>query len=501
MILSMLISKSNAQEVRYVSVETQLEALPAQILDERSFKTFDVKIISKDVLIELNANDKKSLVNTDYTISLRNMQQVDGINSNGDLHVIVALEMFNLLTNVKPDGGAMKSFVSLTTYFFSSDGNHELYKEVFKNESFETNYNAGATKEDISKQALESAIQQCVNNFFQPRKLNTTVTIADLKGSKNIPELKILSTHEWELQRALDDKKISKVLQLGEEYLPIWQNLGNTYAGQNVEDVKRAVYQNMAVYYILKGDTNNAKKIIAVYKPIDKEKSAAMTFAKMRFSDELEKLMLNLYSSKVLLASADKVSSTDVAEMMVYHKTDATVTIDDKKEGGTYNGVVYIKYPMQYGKIETIGTTDCDVVIKIKDSNKVINTKLSKIVSMQDATGKQYSVNKVGANFVGDRNKLSFGMVNTQYILMKETFASERISLFRTVVPKMPTAETSFLIKKAGDAKGVRTTYLNMKKNLIDYLSNCSAAVDMINTSTNLGNDIEQIVKTYSTCN
>jgi hypothetical protein len=141
------------------------------------------------------------------------------------------------------------------------------------------------------------------------------------------------------------------------------------------------------------------------------------------------------------------------------------------------------------------------VSIKYKDNgaDKEILTKLSKVKSLKDNSSNNYTVIKAGDNMLGDMSSVS--IASDTYILMKETYVSPKISLYRILLPQPEGSENSMLIRKAGDPKGVRTRLLNFRKNLTDYLADCTATTDMIKQSKNINNDINKILETYTSCN
>jgi hypothetical protein len=98
---------------------------------------------------------------------------------------------------------------------------------------------------------------------------------------------------------------------------------------------------------------------------------------------------------------------------------------------------------------------------------------------------------------LGDMSAVSIG--NSSYILMKQTYVNSKISLYRIYFP-INSSESSMLIKKKNDETGVRTTLINFRKNLTEYLSDCVETAALINNSQDINADINKILDTYGNC-
>jgi hypothetical protein len=81
---------------------------------------------------------------------------------------------------------------------------------------------------------------------------------------------------------------------------------------------------------------------------------------------------------------------------------------------------------------------------------------------------------------------------------MQSTFTSPKVTVYRTVVPA---GGTDYVVKKAGDDKGVKSSMLNARKNLEEYLNDCSSLTEkMKNGSIDKKASVEKIAEEYSSC-
>jgi hypothetical protein len=404
----------------------------------------------------------------------------------------------------------MTTNISLYTSVSNGEG-YQLYSKQFADENFSTSYGAALTRQQLTQVVIENAIGKSLQDFQNAMTGYTatvTTKLADLSDVKKIPELKAFETQVKELKEALSKNGIDAFCTAAEKYLPFWQQQADNHLEKNGDEVKRAAYQNLALYYVLKGNSTKARETIEAYKPVDKIVKELMGLLKYKNSDDLEQLMVKLDPEKKILAisPADKkITLNEAVTRFMYLKIDGTATVDDKKIGGAYTGTVYIKKPEPGPKKSSgmvdLGATDFPVSIKYKENgaDKEILTKLSKVKSLKDNSSNNYTVIKAGDNMLGDMSSVS--IASDTYILMKETFVSPKISLYRILLPQPEGSENSMLIRKAGDPKGVRTKLLNFRKNLTDYLADCTATTDMIKQSKNINNDINKILETYTSCN
>ena len=506
-----------AQETDYHTVSFSYNLPPTLKVEGAAPKTFDLKVllagddpVSAALATDAGKAARKELSGNNYKVSFADLQQVDSTTI-GDLHIIALLQLFQRKGALSSSGGIMTTNVAIYTSVRNGEG-IELYNKQLTDENFSTSYGAALTNAQLNQLVVETAVAKCLDGF-QKALTGYTITLnsklADLEGVKKMPELKPFGDQVKELSATLSKNGIEAFCTGAEKYLSFWQQQADNHLEKNGEEVKRAAYQNLALYYILKGNTEKAREIIEAYKPVDKVVKEMMGLLKYKNSDDLETLIAKMDPEKKTLALSPpdkRITLSEAVMRFIYLKIEGTVNIDDRKNTGTYTGTLYIKKPepasgKQGGGIVDLGAADFDMLIMYKDNgvDKDIKTKLSKIKSLKDNSSGNYTVIKAGTNMLGDMSSVSIG--SDTYILMKETYASAKVSLYRIMLPQPDGSENSMLIRKAGDPKGVRTKLLNFRKNLSEYLADCTATTDMIKQSKNINGDINRILETYSSCN
>lgn len=506
-----------AQEVSYHTVNFTFDLPPTLKVQGEAPKTFDLKVIlaGDDPVSASYASDaakalRKEVNNTHYKIGFNDLQQVDSTVI-GDLHVISILQFMQQKAGLSGSGGIMTSNIAIYTSLRNGEG-MELYNRQFNDENFSTSYGPALTSSALNQLVMENAVAKSLEGFKRELTgyqgyLNTK--LADLNDVKKIPELKAFEEQMKELKTALSKNGVDAFCTAAEKYLGFWQQQADNHLEKKGDEVKRAAFQNLALYYILKGNTEKARETIEAYKAVDKTESEMMGLLKYKNSEDLEKLMAKLNPEKKVLELSPvgkRITLNEAVTRFIYLKMDGTIAIEDKKNPGTYTGTLYIRKPEPVGRkggggIVDLGAADFDVTIKYKDNgeDKEIKTRLSKVKTLKDNNGNNYTVIKAGTNMLGDMSAVSIG--SDTYILMKETYATAKISLYRIMLPQPDGSESSMLIRKAGDPKGVRTKMFNFKKNLTEYLSDCTATTEMIKQSQNLNGDINKILDTYTSCN
>ena len=506
-----------AQETDYHSVNFQY-SMPSSIrIEGPAPKTFDLNVIllGADPIFAARESDavkslKKELGENNYTVDFPGLQQVDSTVI-GDLHIITILQTLQQKAPLSRGGGIMITNVELYTTISNGEG-IMVFTKAFKNDTLSTPYGAGLIRPQVNKLVVENAIGQSLKHYQHLLNGYTgwvTARLADLDGVKKMPDLKAFEDQVKELKPILAKEGVDAFCKAAEKYVPFWQQQADNHLEKNGEEVKRAAYQDLSLYFMLKGDVGKAHEAIEAYKPIDKTVKEMMII-KYKNSEDMEKLLATLYPEKqVLIVSPDdrKIPLKEAVVRFMYLKMEGTVTIDDRKNSGTYTGMLYIKKPVpgedekKSNMMLQLDATDFDVTIRYNDNgaDKEIVTKLSKVKSLKDKNNANYTVIKGSDNMLGDMGTLS--IASDTWILMKETYSSAKISMYRIMLPQPAGSENSMLIRKVGDPKGVRTKLVNFKKNLTDYLADCTATTDLIKQSNNINGDITRILETYSGCN
>ena len=198
--------------------------------------------------------------------------------------------------------------------------------------------------------AMDTLLQPFFNKMSGYSK-KATFTIAQLGDVKDKPELKEFEAQVKEILKASYNKGTAEFKAAAEKYVPAWEKAA-AYAGEgDVNEVKRAAYQNLATYYLFTGDPQKAKEYIELYKPIDKVQSMMMGMVKYKESENLEKTLAELYpvnDAKPFDTGGALVSLDDLVDTEKFISIDGTIALKGKKDAGSYTGKIKIsKLPQE----------------------------------------------------------------------------------------------------------------------------------------------------------
>jgi len=511
LLLSLALS-SKAQEYDYTKSSIKLPFPPSVILDG-SFKTYDIKlIVSSEVDIsglDGKAQAIRDLFEKDYLFPFAKLKQVD---NNGDLHIFVLLQRFyskgatvSRDNDKKVNGLNFKTALAFRTIISDRYGKQifsRLLNQPERITYFKDNWSSSDIKLNqglIVNTIIMEAVQSCTDEYEKKMtggEASISINMAYLKSIKKYPEFKAMKTQAGQLEKELG-KSVKAYIDIATQYVPDWEKWTKFNSSDDSNEVKRAAYQNLVNYYILNGNSEKATKYLQVYKPIDEVTKEMLGLVKYKSSEESEKLIALLAPQQEMINSADDgslaVSKETNADLFSFYTLKGTVTIKDGKHSGEYTGTIKIKYPepnLEAGSIVSLDATDASLIITYADAsaqNKILNSDISKITAMKDSFGKTYQTVKFGSVFLG----------GSQYSLMKELFSSSKITTMKVIVP----FGDDYLVKKNGDEKGVKSSLFNAKKSLLDYLKDCPAAVQMINSAKVYSKiSMEQLGAVYTSC-
>jgi hypothetical protein len=301
-----------AQEIDYSTAYFDFD-YPQTLNLGSHIKTFDLKvlILGDDPILAPNNistdNDLNSKLN--FKISFNGLQQVDS-SKIGDLHIVSIVQRFLPKTGYSKNGGSLVADIRILTILTNTDGK-ELFRKQFSNEAFSATYPAGLTSGDVSKTVVENAISKSLESFqdlLKGYKARMDVKFASVEDVKKYPELKEFENQVKEIKKALSRDGVNSYLTTAEKYLPFWEQQSKSSIAKNPQEIRRAAYQNLGVYYILKGDLVKSREIIEAYKTIDKTQSEMMGLLKTKNSETLLLLIdkLNPKMKTVSSVSADK---------------------------------------------------------------------------------------------------------------------------------------------------------------------------------------------------
>lgn len=462
----------------------------------KGYKTFDLTVLTTRA-----EQDKPGTgFNLPYQVSINNLTQVA---ENGDFHVISLLQKY---------GGSMisPSIVSVNVAIKSSVFNKfgELVKEAeLNNEALRIDFKRNLTKEEsgnadvLRKMVMEKILEmsfQFLTDGMNESNISILTRIASLDEVKKKPELQEFDNQIKSLKSALSKDGLAGFKQTASPFIEYWEKMSN-YSGEgDANEVKRASLHNLSLYEIASGNYEKAKEYISQYKPIDQQIKAMLGLIKYKNSDELENLINKV---NPVVATTDAItnegkplmSKEAVVNNYQYHSVNGTITISGKKEGGTYAGTIKInKIPANsFGNIVNLDPENVPVTILTKDASgnaKTIYTVISKIEDLKGDDGSSYISQKYGTPMIGN------GVYN---VFMKSSFVSPKITVYRAIIP----ATNDFVVRKAGDNSGVKSSLLNARKNLEEYLNDCAQLAEQYKNGTiNNTTAIEKIAEEYSKC-
>lgn len=500
LLLSMLVGAAcsqgaSTQETDYKTATFDYQ-LPPSMPQYSSYKSYDVAVVTT----QPESVRKTMSFDLPYQVRIGNMEQVD---STGDFHVVVLLQRFGA-TITTPSTATVK--IGLSTTVYNKYGTI-INTAALNNDAFPVNFGRELSKDERSNQDLtrrlimEKAIEASLGEFsgaLYGTKLRPAVKVASLDEVKKKPDLQEFDAQQKALVIALEKGGFDAFKSTATPYVPYWEKMA-AYAGEgDANEVKRAAYHNLALYHISSGNMDKAREYIELYKPIDKTIKEMFGLIKYKNSEECEKLITTLFPAAAGSAEAptgDKVwTKSETIDDFKFITIDGTVRIDTKRDAGTYNGLIKVsKIPVNsFGNIMSLDPENIVATIYTTDASqqpKTIETTVSKIEELKDKSGTSYVTQKFGTAVLGD---------GSYYAFMKSTYSSPKVTVYRTI---LPAGSADFVIRKAGDDKGVKSSLFGARKNLEEYLADCAPLAEkMKNGSVDKKASVEKIAEMYSTC-
>jgi|GEM_PF-6468909 len=118
-------------------------------------------------------------------------------------------------------------------------------------------------------------------------------------------------------------------------------------------------------------------------------------------------------------------------------------------------------------------------------SVKQFTTYGSSVKEIQGEDGSRYVVRKFGSALTG-----------AAYCLLKTACASPKLTVYKAVIPA---SDGDYVALKPGDEKGVKSSLLNARKDLLAYLSDCSSLSKKFE-GTGTDFDVVKVAEAYTSC-
>lgn len=484
-----------AQETDYKSAMFDYQ-LPPSLPQYGSYKSYDVAVVTT----QPESVRKTMSFDLPYQVRIGNLEQVD---STGEFHVVSLVQRYGA-TITSASTATVKISVNTTVY---NKYGGVISTGVLNNDAFAVNFGRDLSKEERSNQDLtrrlimEKAIEATLTDFSNQlygTRLRPSIKIASLDDVKKKPDLHEFDAQQKALVIAVEKGGFGAFKTTAQPYLPYWEKMA-AYAGDgDANEVKRAAYHNLALYHISSGNMDKAREYIELYKPIDKTIKEMFGLIKYKNSEECEKLITTLFPAAATTTetpTGDKIwTKSQTVDDFTFLTIDGTVRIDTKKDAGTYNGLIKVnKIPVNsFGNIMSLDPENIVVTIHTTDASqqpKTIQTTVSKIEELKDKNGTSYVTQKFGTAVLGD---------GSYYAFMKSTYTSPKVTVYRTI---LPAGSADFVIRKAGDDKGVKSSLFGARKNLEEYLGDCASLTQKMKDGTiDKKTSVEKIAEMYSSC-
>jgi hypothetical protein len=483
----------SAQKTDYFSANLN-EKLSPSLPQYKDYKTFDLQVITTK-----EEQDKPGEgFNIAYKPIIGKLEQVE---KGGDFHIVTLLQKYSgKLTS--PSSATVNVFIKCTVFnkyglFVLEDfiNNEALVVTLEKELTEAERKNSDIVRGSIMSKLIKATCYTLRDGMYGG-SLNKEIKIASLDKVKKIPELQAFEEQVKSLVKVLGSKGLAGFKDAAEPFLPYWEKT-IAYAGEDVEEVKRTCYHNLALYYIAAGKFDKAKEYIELYKPIDKTIKEMMGLIKYKNSEKLEELLIALQPVNEVSPSNEvsgKIATKEeVLENYKYIVVNGSVTVTAKKEAGTYVGKIKInKIPASsFGNIVSLDAENITAIIETKDAQgqpKIINTTVSKLENLKDNDGTKYISQKYGT-----------GLLGTGYFsFLKSTYSSPKVTVYRSLIPA---SNGDYVVKKNGDETGVKNTLINARKNLIEYFNECTSLTEKVKSGEiDRKATVEKIAEIYSDC-
>jgi hypothetical protein len=485
--VSLFVLSVSAQDVNYEDHKLSYQQKPAYP-QYSSYTTFDMAAVTTMDETEVN-------MNLPYQIKLGSLKQVA---SSGDFHVLAVLRR---LSGKFTSESALTANIYLTAWLYDRHGNKvkaiytdkEDYAVTFdKPMSKDERNNKDFVRQKVVEKVTENLLQEFVT-AYNGAKLELPFELAGLSGVKKNPELADFSKTVKEVKFTTD---AATLLQQMEPHVAYWEKASQyNNAEDDTVEVKRAAYQNLSIYYTVKGDVEKAAGYIEKYKAIDKVHKMLMGLLKIKHSENCEKLVAQMYPPAAEPADdkAPVVTLQEIKDNYRYVTLNGTITITGKKEGGTYEGQVQISKLDNAGGggILNLDAQAAVVVIKTKDDKgnaKTITTDLSNVTAFKDDKGAEYFLQKFGTAAIG----------GAYYSILKPSYQHPKITVYRSIIPA---GNNDYVVKKSSDGSTVKSSLFSSWKQLSEYVSDCTTLAEkMKNGSISKTEKAEKIAEQYAAC-
>ncbi len=478
----------------------------------KDFKTFDVRLIKYTALnapIEIKNFPDSDFSTLLSSVSFNPLKQVtDG----GDLHVVVLLQAYSDMKL----GAYTGFYITLYDKFMNVQGTFQKNWSYLEPKASKKLTDDSAYKVKF-KANLESALEDFLATMYKAgvegHEKYVRVTLAQFSKAKNWPDLKDFNVIIEETNKTLRKQGTNAWLkEITKDDIKYWGEFVNEKDDTDQNDIKRAALHNLCVYYTLNHDEKMARDYLEKYKKVDVE--LKFNGVKFRYSDRIEEVLINeIFPKKEtepLLTQEIPLDAILEKHQFITVEGTAIPYEGDKFFKEPFKGTIKIVKPEPYfnitnsGAVSTLGGKDVGVPIKLFNGKELVKqlyaSNIQKITSNDDS--KEFVVRKF--------RLLTF----TYFTLLERTYKGPKVALYEQLfVEDSPVSQKSsnperqniapevyFWLAKTGDTEGVQTTFINVKKRVFEYFSDCPSIKEKYSEVSYNKLNMKDIVADYDKC-
>jgi hypothetical protein len=508
-----------SQKIEFIRNEIKQEIFPPNA-HFKDLKTFDVRLYPSKAIIEngkvLNL-EPDSIQKVVKNITYKPYAQVE---SEGDFHVIVLLQ--KMLPN------------SVGTWQLAF---HATVYDKYGNFAFSYNYDqsnlklpANKPKSVVTTTLINNVVGTGVEEFLQ--KFNTSITglqlivpvsFAQFEKVKKFPDLADFNAINEETLPVLREKGEKEWLkEIKKEDVDYWVQFINENEDTENDDIKRAALHNLVMYYGIKKDLPKATEYLEMYEKVDVATKNGPFGALDYKESELVRnwLGLTLPKSFTLASNAIVYKTDDILDNHRYYTINGVAIADEKSKNvlGEYPGTLkVVKTEPYYAYAQSSGVQNIkpasninSIIVPLRDTKGTETLLINDFVQIKAKDGSEFVIRKFKR----------FMNIGSDYYLMKKEINDKKIACFKEVKLDYPYRkigvleqpkngekvmlgtknERSFWICKPDDSQGVQSSEVNQKKNVLEYLSDCTEIKREFDEVKAVDFDIDKVLKFYISC-
>lgn len=482
-----VINAAMAQETEYKKANVEIAIAPFYPEFINSYRTFDLTFTDERQTL---AGEKQAVTLTPIFSPFQKVAE------SKDLHVIASLYDLRISKGEQGNVYQINMYVSVCNKYGT-----KLYEQHYFYGGIPVPANNNS-KISLVENSLSASLRKFSNGILG-YKAAATLPLAYVDGVNKKSELAAWKEQIGALVKDFEQNGASSFLLSAKKYLESWEKMTTYSEGKDANEVRRAAYQNLAVYYVLQKDFAKFEAIIEEYKKIDKEVKAFMGLARYKNSEDLEKFRQDYYREMKKIeekaGGTTELTKAEIIDRMNFITIDGTVEIKERKKNTTYTGLIKVRNisetPQPTGNMMSLDLQDIEMLVIAPNASTgktdTMRSSISKIVSMTDKAGKKYVAQKVTS---------PGSLVPNAYALSVSSFVSPKVNVYRCIVPA-ESVDDYVVIKADDKSGGIKSSLLLGFKRITTYLNDCPDFNNQVKAGTiHKDMSIEDIVKAYAEC-